>query len=48
MYLELSDLRVGLLINFGGSTLKGNIERFVHGELRDLRDEKRSNYRVES
>jgi GxxExxY protein len=30
-YLRLSDLRLGLLINFGGELLKGNIERLVNG-----------------
>ena len=28
-YLKLSSLKVGLLINFGGERLKGNIERLV-------------------
>ena len=30
-YLKLSGKKVGLLINFGGELLKGNIERLVHG-----------------
>ena len=30
-YLRLTDLRLGLLINFGGDLLKGNIERLVNG-----------------
>ena len=29
-YLKLSNLRLGLLINFGGELLKGNIERIVN------------------
>ncbi len=29
-YLKLSGIKVGLLINFGGELLKGNIERLVH------------------
>jgi GxxExxY protein len=29
-YLKLSGLRVGLLINFGGDRLKGNIERLIN------------------
>jgi GxxExxY protein len=29
-YLRLSDLRLGLLISFGGELLKGNIERLVN------------------
>jgi len=29
-YLKLSGLKVGLLINFGGELLKGNIERLVN------------------
>lgn len=35
-YLKLSHLKLGLLINFGGELLKGNIERLVH-ELEELR-----------
>ncbi|MCC6353721.1 MAG: GxxExxY protein [Verrucomicrobiae bacterium] len=30
-YLRLANLRLGLLINFGGELLKGNIERLVNG-----------------
>ena len=30
-YLRLSHLKLGLLINFGGELLKGNIERVVNG-----------------
>lgn len=30
-YLRLSNLKLGLLINFGGELLKGNIERLVNG-----------------
>jgi GxxExxY protein len=37
-YLRLCGLRVGLLINFGGELLKGNIERIVVGEVPDLRN----------
>jgi len=29
-YLRLSDLKLGLLINFGGELLRGNIERIVN------------------
>jgi GxxExxY protein len=29
-YLRLSNLKLGLLINFGGELLKGNIERLVN------------------
>lgn len=36
-YLKLSGLRVGLLVNFGGELLKGNIERLVVGDAPDLR-----------
>ena len=36
-YLRLADLKVGLLIDFGGELLKGNIERIVVGEAPDLR-----------
>ena len=35
-YLRLSGLNVGLLINFGGELLKGNIERLVVGAAPDL------------
>ncbi len=35
-YLKLSHLRLGLLINFGGELLKGNIERLVN-ELEELK-----------
>ena len=30
-YLRLMDLSVGLLINFGGETIKGNVRRIVNG-----------------
>lgn len=30
-YLRLARLKLGLLINFGGNLLKGNIDRLVHG-----------------
>jgi len=30
-YLRLSQLKLGLLINFGASLLKGNVERLVNG-----------------
>ena len=30
-YLKLSNKKLGLLINFGGEFLKGNIERLVNG-----------------
>ena len=36
-YVRLCGLRLGLLINFGGELLKGNIERVVVGEVPDLR-----------
>lgn len=36
-YLKLSGLRLGLLINFGGELLKGNIERLVAGPIADLK-----------
>ena len=29
-YLRLTDLKLGLLVNFGGVLLKGNIERLVN------------------
>ena len=29
-YLRLAELTVGLLINFGGATLEGNVKRFVN------------------
>ena len=34
-YLKLSHLKLGLLINFGGELLKGNIQRLVN-ELDEL------------
>ena len=37
-YLKLSGLSLGLLINFGGEFLKGNIERIVVGEVPDLKN----------
>ena len=36
-YLGLSDFSLGLLINFGGELLKGNIERIVVGKVPDLK-----------
>jgi GxxExxY protein len=36
-YLKLSGLKLGLLINFGGELLKGNIERLVVGDAPDLK-----------
>jgi iron complex transport system substrate-binding protein len=36
-YLRLSGLSLGLLINFGGEFLKGNIERIVIGKVPDLK-----------
>lgn len=30
-YLRLAELKLGLLINFGGEVLKGNIHRLVNG-----------------
>jgi iron complex transport system substrate-binding protein len=37
-YLKLSGLQVGLLINFGGELLKGNIERLVVRAKDDLKN----------
>jgi GxxExxY protein len=37
-YLRLPGRRVGLLINFGGELLKGNIERIVDGDAPDLKN----------
>ena len=36
-YLKLSGIHVGLLINFSGELLKGNIERLVAGSAPDLK-----------
>ena len=36
-YLKLSGLKLGLLINFGGELLKGNIERLVVGQIPNLK-----------
>lgn len=36
-YLKLSGIPIGLLINFGGELLKGNIERLVVGPVPDLK-----------
>jgi GxxExxY protein len=32
-YLRLCDLRLGLLINFGGAYIKSGIERIINGDL---------------
>ena len=40
-YLKLGDKRLGLLINFGGELLKGNVERLVNG-LEDLKPDSAS------
>jgi GxxExxY protein len=37
-YIKLSGVHVGLLINFGGELLKGNIERLVAGDAPDLKN----------
>jgi GxxExxY protein len=36
-HLRLSGLKLGLLINFGGEFLKGNIKRIVNGSVPDLK-----------
>jgi GxxExxY protein len=36
-YLKLSGIRLGLLINFGGELLKGNVERLVVGNIPNLK-----------
>jgi len=38
-YLRFTGISVGLLINFGGELLKGNIERIVVGEAPDLKNQ---------
>ena len=38
-YLKLSGLPVGLLINFGGEFLKGNIERIVINGAQDIKEQ---------
>ncbi len=40
-YLKLSGIPIGLLINFGGDLLKGNLERLILGEVPDLRSSQR-------
>ena len=37
-YLKLSGIQVGLLINFSGELMKGNIERLVAGDAPDLKN----------
>jgi GxxExxY protein len=37
-YLKLSGMKVGLLINFGGELLKGNIERIVANNAPNLKE----------
>ena len=37
-YLKFSGIQVGLLINFSGELLKGNIERIVTDEAPDLKN----------
>jgi GxxExxY protein len=44
-YLKLSGIPLGLLINFGGELLKGNIERLVAGDVPDLK--RQNNFRTE-
>lgn len=36
-YLKLSGISLGLLINFGGALLRGNIHRLVVGQVPDLK-----------
>lgn len=36
-YLKLSGLKLGLLVNFGGELLKGNIERLAVGQIPNLK-----------
>jgi len=38
-YLRFTGITVGLLINFGGELLKGNIERIVVGEAPNLKNQ---------
>jgi GxxExxY protein len=36
-YLKLANFPLGLLINFGGEFMKGNIERIANGHVPDLK-----------
>jgi GxxExxY protein len=43
-YLKLSEIHIGLLINFGGELLKGNIERLVVGDAPNLSVQKKPSF----